>query len=800
MVGLSILGGKEASPAPRAPAPRAGHVPCPEVDTLIAEWKIPLRGADRAVEEVSRRVKSKRISPDHLAALLERWARCQARAGFLVASAELMQAAVDLAPTRGRESALASCRKALALEPQPRLKASRILLAEHLILQASDLLKKRRIDQARLLIRRSNAIMPSPNTLLVLSGLSSGREAAVLRARALALAEKRAGSRVHPYHYQDPLLPPSLDVKSPAGRFRALAKRGRLVITNRSSGAVMLVKKGHALGVSSVAFGPQDRVVASGDGFGRIRVWSLPSGRLLNTLMHSPEPVWHLAVDPGARLIAGGFSRQIRFWDLASGLLVFVVRIGAYGQGVMRFDSSGKLLFVTEYGTLYIIDIRSQKLVRRIRTKLGQIHEMSMSSDLGRVTLTGKHGYSQIIAFPSGKAGPMRAPRAGRPRLSAHTRAKKAPGSVVSIRTSGPSPIGSLAFCRTSGALAVGADKSVALWDLSAGRFMRSVGGRSRGRGPFAIHLDLPARRLISALPGEVLILDPKTGKKASRIQAPYGSALAHNGQFMARQDRSGQIEVLALPSGRSLHRFGTGGIHNDGIEIHSSGRLVAVTRAESKKATVWDTRTGKRLRTFVSHSSLYDPVFNAAGDLIATRSFQDDLFVREIRTGRLLKALRGKSVISYAFMTRGRTMVCGTEKGEVYIWSFSSGKVLRKLNGPSGEVLAVAVDGTRQRLAAGTSTGSVWLWETRGYTLLGILTASEGQWLVRDAQGFADGSRNGRSFLHWQIGGETHDFRLAWDLFHVPGLLCRSLRKDHAFRLGTLTSLLERIRRRRRR
>ncbi|OXM44850.1 WD40 repeat domain-containing protein [Amycolatopsis alba] len=80
---------------------------------------------------------------------------------------------------------------------------------------------------------------------------------------------------------------------------------------------------GHALPVTSLAFSPDGRFLASGSDDRSIRIWTLADGTTKSTLQGHTDMVLALAYSPdGATLASGSQDGTLRLWDVAGGLQI----------------------------------------------------------------------------------------------------------------------------------------------------------------------------------------------------------------------------------------------------------------------------------------------------------------------------------------------------------------------------------------------------------------------------------------------------------------------------------------------
>jgi hypothetical protein len=92
------------------------------------------------------------------------------------------------------------------------------------------------------------------------------------------------------------------------------------------SGDLMATLIGHQDRILSLAISPDATLLASGSGDKTVRLWSLPDGRLLKTVQGHQDRVNCVAITPdplkgrgGGLLISASADGTIRLWSLAAG-------------------------------------------------------------------------------------------------------------------------------------------------------------------------------------------------------------------------------------------------------------------------------------------------------------------------------------------------------------------------------------------------------------------------------------------------------------------------------------------------
>jgi len=242
------------------------------------------------------------------------------------------------------------------------------------------------------------------------------------------------------------------------GRTVALAHDGRLLALARKGGGIVLVEArtgkerrrlaGHKGEVVTLAFGPDDKTLASAGMDRTVRLWDLAANREARVLAHD-NPVMALAYAPNGKLLASGTrGKWAHVWDTATGKEVRRLDHPSTVESIAFAPDSRSLAVGGWNGTVTVWDAPRGALLHRLGPHAGYVLGLAFAPD-GRTLAVGSWRGVKIWELATGKE------RAG---LPAHH------GDVTG-----------LAFGPDGRTLATASnDTTVLVWDLT-GRRTRAV-------------------------------------------------------------------------------------------------------------------------------------------------------------------------------------------------------------------------------------------------------------------------------------------------------------------------------------
>ena len=112
--------------------------------------------------------------------------------------------------------------------------------------------------------------------------------------------------------------------------------------TNRTTSSHFL---GHTDCVTSVAWSPDGKTLASGAEDNTIRYWDVHTGHLLQTLKGHSDWVWSVAWSQDGKMLAsGGSDRTIRLWEVQTGRSLGTLEGHSGNVFSVAWSSDGKML------------------------------------------------------------------------------------------------------------------------------------------------------------------------------------------------------------------------------------------------------------------------------------------------------------------------------------------------------------------------------------------------------------------------------------------------------------------------
>ncbi len=523
---------------------------------------------------------------------------------------------------------------------------------------------------------------------------------------------------------------------------------------------------------------PDNRLIASGDRGGTLKIWDLEHGTELKDLRYSAQEITSVAFSPDGRILAAaGQDRTIRLWTVETWEELFCLRghgmticsvawspdgrqlaSGARDQEVRIWDiaTGQQLQCLTDHFDVircvaWSPDSNILAAAEGRRVRLWDAKNWQPLGDLG-----GHDKPIQRLAFsPNGKllvsAGYDR-------RIIVHDVAEQRDA----VRAEATGVVWSLTFSPDGSLLLAGVgDGGPNVWALREGakrlEFLR--GGMEQG------------------------------GTQRSLVFARNGKAIV----TALEEQRSVTVWPIVSLLGHKVHRF-----NSDCVAVNDQ-RDLAITASDDGSLRIHTFSSGDIQATLPGHHTgpLWRAKFSPAGDIFATSGRDAQVFLWDARTFQLLHRLEVEApafpTLSLSFSPDGELLAGGNDMGKVRLWNTSTGSVQFDLQAAAEEGMTTAFspDGKTLATASGAKSG-VQLWQVASGLQVGTFEANQtfyGLTFTPDGNLLVGGGRTGvfvwdvasRSQVHHWMGHRSAVVEVG---VSPDGQTLATIGDDHTLRL----------------
>jgi len=486
---------------------------------------------------------------------------------------------------------------------------------------------------------------------------------------------------------------------SPDGKRLASASFDQTVkVWDIATGQETLTLKGHTSSVNSVAFSPDGKRLASAGGDWTVKIWDIATGQETLTLKGHTNLVSSVVFSPDGKRIAsaGGGDGTVRVWDAATGQETLTLKGHKGVVNSVAFSPDGRRLASACWdSTVKLWDAATGQETLTLNGHTGRVSSVAFSPDGKRIASAGG-GDPTVRVWDAATGSETLA-------LKGHTNAL----SVVF------SPDGSRIAAGNN-------DDSVRVWDAATGQESLTLRGGGSG-----VAFSPDGKRLAStsfdqtvkvwdiATGQGTLTLKGHTGEVNSVAFSPDGKRLASAGGVLSKP---GEVQVWDPESGQEIltfkgHTFGV-----TCVAFSPDGKRLASASGD-QTVRVWDAATGQETLTLKGHKGVVNSVaFSPDGKRLASACGGDQTVrVWDAATGQETLALKGHTnpVTSVVFSPDGKRIAsAGGRDATVKVWEAATGHEPLTLKGHTGVVSSVAFSPDGKQLASASWDQTVRVWD----------------------------------------------------------------------------------------
>lgn len=418
----------------------------------------------------------------------------------------------------------------------------------------------------------------------------------------------------------------------------------------------LVLQRGHSDSITSIAYSPDGKFIATGSMDNTIKIWNASTGREIRTLTGHANTVTALIYLPdGAHLISASDDKSIREWEIATGKEVAQFQGSRNKVEWLALLPSGKsFASAGEDSIIRIWDIDGKKLSNNVRDfdRSGWVDALAVASD-GNILAWAISG-AEVILWDM-----------------------KSDKKITTLKpdVNGWRKFSCFTFSNDCKSIFVARDTDLVKLNATGGQelFKRSWTDRL---GAMCLS---PDGKIVAGSAGtQVVFLDAMKGSDIKSLDVGAGqinaAAFSPDGKFFALAGADGTAKIVDVEKMKLTHSLSGNVRPVSSIAFSKDGKMLASGSYDSNLRLV-DFSAGKGLQTLSGHRSRISSVaISPDGKRIASGGFDCEARVWDATTGSEVAVLKGhsKPILGIAFSPDGKMLASASQDETAIVWRTS--------------------------------------------------------------------------------------------------------------------------------
>ncbi|MBI3220387.1 MAG: caspase family protein [Bacteroidetes bacterium] len=320
--------------------------------------------------------------------------------------------------------------------------------------------------------------------------------------------------------------------------------------------------------------------------------------------------------------------------------------------------------------------------------------------------------------------------------------------------------------------------KKLKRWNMATGKTSMEYVGHQKGVVCYALSSD--GKRLLSGGgDGKLVVWDVVKGDTLQSIQSYDHPVLdvhfnADETQIIS-SSWDGTMKIHDIKSGKRIHYFDFDRQLGSAYNVLWSPNDLYVFSSHGKFLKMWEVDTHAEVRNFVGHSELISSLsLSADGKTLMSTSRDGSARLWDIGTGLMTrKMVNDGATHAGIFSADSKSIYTAGSDRLIRQWDIATSKVIRVFEGHKSDISTLRLHPNGKMLISYSVDGSTKFWDLQsGKEFFEHIHFGERDWMVKNPEGYFNGTDNARQYIHFVDGMKTYSVDQFFDEFYRPDLL----------------------------
>lgn len=316
-------------------------------------------------------------------------------------------------------------------------------------------------------------------------------------------------------------------------------------------------------------------------------------------------------------------------------------------------------------------------------------------------------------------------------------------------------------------------------WDIASGKTLMEYVGHARAVVCYDLSRD--GKKLVTGGgDGKIILWNTETGDSIKVIKAHREPVLDIH--FSADETKvvasswDARLITWDLATAKPITFFDFE--NNSAYSILWGPSDLYVFTAQGKDLKLWELDSRAPVRDFVGHQDVIGSLrISLDQQQLLSASWDGSIRLWNIGTGLMSRKFLGHhgAVHIAIFSPDGRSIYSAGADRQIRVWDIASSKILRTFDGHKAEITSLLFSPDNRMLISHSVDGSTKFWDLiSGKEFFEHIHFGESEWMVKNPDGYFNGTQDARQFIHFVDGMKTYGVDQFFDEFYRPDLLPR--------------------------